>query len=260
MNKRTLIPLILIAALALTGCNFRVVRGSGDVITEDRDVSGFDRVSLSFAGRMTITQGDEESLTIEAEDNVMELIETEVRNGKLSIGLERNYSVITTETVHYTLTVKDLTELAISGAADIEIGDLVTDSLEVKISGAGNIEFDSLETGSLEIDISGAGDIEVNDLTAETLRVDLSGAGSIEVSGTVTDQVVSMSGLGSYDGRDLESETCEVSLSGAGSATVWATESLEVDISGAGSVNYYGNPSVDSSISGLGDLDNKGDR
>ena len=87
MNKKMLLPLVLIMFL-LSACN--AVRGSGDVVTETRAVSGFDQVSLSGQGELIVTQGDQESLEIEAEDNIIAVIETEVRGNTLYIGIKEN--------------------------------------------------------------------------------------------------------------------------------------------------------------------------
>ena len=61
----------------------RTLRGSGDIITENREVSGFDRVSLSGFGEVTIEVGEKESLTVTTDDNIMPYVHTEVKNNTL---------------------------------------------------------------------------------------------------------------------------------------------------------------------------------
>ena len=73
-------------ACAVPFVGIRTIKGSGNVVTEERDVSGFDRVALSGFGEVIITQGDKESLTVETDDNLMRYIETKVRGGTLELG------------------------------------------------------------------------------------------------------------------------------------------------------------------------------
>jgi hypothetical protein len=226
----------------LPGIAFGSERGSGTVITETREVSDFDKVVFSTFGDLTIEQGERESLTIEAEDNVLPGIVTEMRDGQLIIEYPEQFGrgVVPTRPVRYTLTVRNLSLLAISGA--------------------GNVTMPRLKTETLAVSLSGAGNFDLTDLQADRLDFTLSGAGNMNASGEVESQGVRLSGLGNYDAADLQSSTAEVSVSGAGSATVWVEQDLDVKISGAGSVNYYGDPEVRSDISGLGNVDRIGDK
>ncbi|MBG7610115.1 MAG: DUF2807 domain-containing protein [Anaerolineae bacterium] len=240
-NKLLLIALftLMVLSLACRATPFfdRTIEGSGNLITESRDVSGFDRVNLSGYGQVIVEVGDEESLTVTTDDNIMPYVRSEVKNNTLVLdfedkGFDRGYNP--SDGITFNLVVKNLSR--------------------VDISGAGSMEVNGLETEKLRIDLSGAGALEISSLTADELVIHQSGAGTVVVSGTVKGQELSHSGVGSYHAADLESETAIVEISGAGSATVWATESLDVDISGLGHVVYYGNPRVIQSISGLGNL------
>mgnify|MGYP002682593131 CR=1 FL=1 len=93
MKKATSLFIILVAALALSACNVNlqignneVITGSGNVATREIEVSGFDAVRLAGVGDLTITQGQTESLTIEAEDNILDVLESKVRAGELVLG------------------------------------------------------------------------------------------------------------------------------------------------------------------------------
>jgi len=217
------------------------IRGSGDVVTEERPVGDFGHVSLTGVGKVIITQGASESLTVRADGNVLPYIRTEVTNGTLVLGL-------TEEAQGKSF---DPTELTF----DLRVREI--DRLD--LSGAGSIETSSLDTDRLQVNLSGAGQIVVGSLRAEELVARLSGVGSLEIAGKVASQDADISGLGTYRAAGLESERAVVEVSGAGDATVWATESLKVRISGAGSVEYYGNPSITQDLSLVGRLVNLGD-
>jgi hypothetical protein len=240
VNKRILFSIGLIV-LVLSSCSV----GSRRVVTEDVKVSNFDQVNFSAVGELTITQGDRESLTIEAESNVMNRIETSVRGGTLHIDMRTGGfpwigNVVPTKPVKYDLTVKELNSL--------------------DLSGLGNVYAGAIDTDRLNLDLSGAGQVIIRSLTADSLEVEHTGLGKCELSGQVTRQEVRLTGAGEYDAADLESEKAEVVLTGLGKATVWATETLDIELTGAGSVSYYGNPRVTQNVTGLGNVKSLGSR
>ena len=229
-----------LAMLLLAACGIGLVVGSGKSVTEEREISGVKGVELSFAGDLRITQGDEEKLVITADDNVMPLITTEVRNGILDIGSKSSIGFQPMSKLQYDLTVREL------------------DSL--KLSGAGNATMDGLETGDLTLAVSGAGNLSLQDVDADRIQASMSGLGNMELSGKAARQDVKLSGAGNYSGGDLETGAADVTISGLGSATVWATETLDASISGAGSIEYYGDPQVTKQVSGLGNVEGKGEK
>lgn len=216
--------------------------GSGRVITETRKASNFDSIEVSYPAKVFVSQGSSESIKIEAEDNLLPGLMTEVRNDTLKIyyKAEKDKRVNPTRLVKITIVVKELKE--------------------VNFESAGELTIEGIETDDLNVSVSGAGNLELNEITARNLVVDLSGAGSMTASGNSDDLRVIISGFGSYDGKDLHSKTAAVNLSGAGSATVWADKELDVQISGAGSVDYYGTAHVTKQVSGLGGVNHVGDK
>ena len=236
--------MVLIAAslaCAVPSVGIKTIKGSGNVVTEERDVSGFDRVALSAFGEVIITQGDEESLTVETDDNLMQYIETQVRDGTLELGFTDDDILLRpSKSIIFRLSVIELTAL---------------DS-----SGAGLFEIDELDADRLEVTLSGAGDIRMSSLTATHLAVTVSGAGNIELAGQVKTQEINLNGLGNYNAPDLESQAATVRISGAGSATIWVYDTLDVTISGAGNVEYFGSPNVTQDISGVGKVTSRGDK
>jgi hypothetical protein len=220
----------------------RRVRGSGDVVREERRVSDFDHVSLTGIGRVVLTQGESESLTVETDDNILPYIRTEVRGRTLVLGFNKRATGRSMDPSELTfhLQVREVSGLDLTGAGTLEADSLTCDRLQVHLSGAGHIAVDSLD--------------------AEELVVRLSGAGGLEVAGEVTEQDVDISGVGAYRGSRLQSERAVVEVSGAGGATVWVTETLNVRVSGVGSVDYYGSPSVTQNVSLVGKVASLGAR
>lgn len=238
--------LLVLSVIVTFGCNFitqavggvlQEVQGSGTIITQDRGVSDFSRVELGGTGQVTITQGDQEALTVEADDNIMPYIRTDVRGSTLYLG--------------FTSTA---TGMRISPSTPIKFNLTMKQISGLEVSGSGNITAPSVDTTSLDLQISGSGNVDVAALQASSVDTGISGSGSVSLAGRVTDQKVSISGSGKYEAAKLQSQKADVSVSGSGDTTLWVTDALDVRISGSGDVSYYGNPSVQSSSSGSGKI------
>ena len=199
-----------VAAFAmLVACS--ATTGSGNVVSESRNVSGFTKIELSGAGEMTIDQNGTEALTIEADDNLMPKLTSEVVDGTLRLREKSNLTLHLTKPVKYRVSVKDLSGLMISGS----------------------------------------GVVTASKITTSRLAVDISGSGKVTVGGTVQNQDLTMSGSGSYQAKNLQTKITSVKMSGSGDTTVTVSESLDLEMSGSGKVTYYGNPAqVNQQISG----------
>lgn len=242
MSKRVLL-IMLILSLALSACTINMVTGSGKVITQSKSVAGFSNVVFGGLGELVVVQGSTEGLKIEAEDNIMARIRTDVKNGTLTIGFDReNWQdlVSPTKPIKYTLSVKTLTGL--------------------ELTGAGNAVIEALKTTNLVLKITGAGDIKIAKLEANSVTTVLGGAGNLDLSGKVTREEATLSGVGNYGAGNLESLTAKITLTGAGGATLWARDALDVTITGVGSAGYYGSPKITKNITGLGVLNSLGNK
>ncbi len=222
---------------------------STSMITQERDVQGFKRVTLRDYGELIVSKGEKESLTIESEQQILDAIQTSVRGDTLDIRIgaswldKLTYALSTSFTripIKYTLVVKELAALDILGAARVQIA--------------------GIESERLAIVLGGAGEIIGRDLQAEQLDVDLRGAGRIELSGQVKEQWVTISGAGNYHAPDMATMNTQAEINGAGKATVTAQEELNLAIRGMGSVDYYGPGTVKRTISGLGSINHLGER
>lgn len=231
MRSRCLFALVgAILVVSLIACDGTIlgesVRGSGEVVEQDREVSGVSGVELSMQGTLEITTGGGESLRIEAEDNLLEYIETDVRGGKLVIETRPGVNLRPTRPIKYTLTVDELKSIAISSSGNVEAEEVRSDSCTVTISSSGNVT--------------------IEDLACTSLRVDITSSGNLEVSGgEVQEQDITLSSSGEYRARGLESAEAEVTLTSSGRATLRVSEQLTGRLSSSGDVRYIGNPRVD---------------
>lgn len=210
------------------------VNGSGNLVTEEFDLDGFDEIQLRGVGQVSVSLAGSHSVSVETDDNILEALVIEVQGDTLVLAVESG-TTIDPSVLEYRIELPELRRLALPGAGSVSM------SGWTGTSGA--------------IDVPGAGSVAVTDADLDSLEVSLSGVGSIEVAGSTGTLRLDIPGAGSFDGLDLEASQAEVTLSGVGSAEVWATDELDVTVSGAGSLRYRGDPSVRSDISGVGSIE-----
>lgn len=238
------ILLVLGIGILLSACMNgmpNVVRGSGKLSTTTQELSGVTGVQLATLGDLTILLGNQESLVIEAEDNLLPLFETKMSSGVLTIQTKPNTSMLTTKPVKYTLTVKSLKSLAVSSSGNISAPTLNVDHFTLAVSSSGKITLAGLQAKRLQASISSSGGI-----TIETGQVD--------------QQTINISSSGNYLAGDVQSVTAQCNISSSGDATIWVTESLTGNLSSSGNINYYGNPRTSVTTSSSGRLNSRGDK
>ena len=205
--------------------------GSGKVINEKRPAAAVKSVDLAGIGDLTIVQGEAEGLSIDAEDNVLPLLETKVEGGALRIGLKGD--VAPTKPVRMQLMVKALDSVQLSGSGKIHAEKLTAaGTLNVKLVGSGNIDLKGVECAKWVVALTGSGDVQA--------------------AGHAKEQTVEVTGSGDYEGYGLETGAADVTVSGSGDCEVSAKDKLNVTISGSGDVDYQGSPAVTKKVSGSG--------
>ena len=159
--------------------NWGGVKGSGNSATEKRDVAGFRGVDASGVFQVEIVAGKEFSVEVDADDNLLPMIETEVRDGILNIGTDGRVSPKSPMRVR--ITAPDIDNLQASGVAKVSLTGVKNGSLSVDSSGASRITVEGT-TGSLSVDVSGASKIDTANLQAENATIDASGASQVSVN------------------------------------------------------------------------------
>lgn len=262
MAKRISFVLIGVALLtSILACNTlfggnigrETINGSGTVIEVTRLLDDLTSVELAMPGTLYIETGNRVELRIEAEDNLMEHIFSDVTAGKLVIRTAPGINLRHTRPINYYLTVVELDRVAITSSGDINTGDLAADSFEIASSSSGNLTLGNLACDSLQVGISSSGDVLISSLIAESVRVNISSSGSLGIqSGLVESQDIRISSSGEYRAEALESSKADVTLSSSGSATIRVSESLSGSLSSSGNIYYLGDPGVDVSTSSSG--------
>lgn len=226
MNKiKALVPLLV--AILLIGCAQVRITGSGNVVSQEEAITGFDTVDISHSFSVDITQGEDFSVVIRVDDNLVEYLDVTKDGSTLKIRFDpaRSYNFFDA-TMEAEITMPELAGLDLSGNSD------------ARVSG-----FESMQ--SLTVDLSGNSNLR-GDIQAGDSSFDASGNSSIALSGSAGDVSVDASGSSDVDLADFPAADGSVSASGASTVTVNLSGRLDADASGSSDVYYLGNPQLGS--------------
>lgn len=226
-----------VACLLLASCNFNVslgegTRGNGNVKTDERPVNGsFTAIHAQEGLDVHVTQANEASIRVEADENIIELIGTDIENGVLKIHAVENIGRASSKKVY--VSVPTIEELKTSSGADLRVENPVkTDRISLKSSSGSDIL------------------VEVN---AHSVFCDSSSGAEIKVTGTAKTIEAEASSGSEVDANGLTTEEAYAKASSGGSVSVNATEKVEARSSSGGDIYYSGNPRVvhkNNSVSG----------
>jgi hypothetical protein len=200
MKCMRLIPILALGmGLALGGCITHTgVQGSGVSKTEKRELPAFKSIETQGAYDVEVTCQRPGSFEIEGDDNIIPLIQTEVRDGVLYVTSKNS---TTSKTVSLRVALPDLAAITSTGAGKINVVGVKNDKFEVHSTGAAKVTATG-QTKAAVITSTGAGEIDAHDLHAEKADVNIVGAARADVY--ATEQLdVSITGAGkvSYSGK-----------------------------------------------------------
>ena len=237
MKQFALLSLLILLPACDWFANSKTIQGSGIKARKEYPIEDVDELKVAGSGKVKLKQGDTELLVIEADDNILPHIITEIDDGELFIHPERNTNLRSKSGIVYYLTLKNIEEIKLSGAVDLE------SSL--------------IEAKKLEFGLSGATKIKAR-IKTDTLEIEGSGASKLYLEGETNKQEVKISGSMHYDAGSLQSDVAEIEVSGASRITVAVRKKLEVEASGVAVVSYKGNPEVTKEISGAASVEKVG--
>ena len=212
--------------------DFDCVRGNGDIDTKELFLNDFHSVKLNTSANVFVTQGNEQSIRVDLDENLFQELDRDVFNGTWEIEFDRCVKNIHKFDVY--ITIPDIRKLTISGSGDI-VGEnvFIGDDLDLKITGSGQMDI-AFEGEQIDADITGSGDMR---LEGEIERLDFR-----------------VSGSGDLQAFKMISDISEIDIRGSGDAEITVNDLLIVRIDGSGDVFYKGDPELDIKINGSGDV------
>lgn len=161
--------------------NFKGVKGSGNMATEARNATGFKSVDVGGVFQVEITAQKDFAVEVEADDNLLQYIKTDVRDGVLHI--ETSQKISPKSKIRVRVSAPEINHLDVSGVANVTLTDLKTTNFGLDSSGASKIKI-SGETTKLTVDVSGATKIDAEQLKTVDANIDASGASTVTVNAT----------------------------------------------------------------------------
>ena len=258
--KRVLLILVVAGLTTMVGVGQK---------KETRPVSDFTGIDASGVFNITVTRGSAESLIIEADDDLMPYVRSEIRNGVLHLFVDKRDRQKKIKTLKAFIVMKNLDRLSLSGTCKLTANDLFTsDTFKGSCSGVANMTV-NINTGQLDIDAGGVSKIQLKanvngnakldvsgtskiqaELKANQVKISSSGVSSVDLSGSATDIKIDASGTSKADAENFTVRTATVESSGTSKITVNVAETLKVNSSGASSVGYKGSPIIEARTGG----------
>ncbi len=208
--------------LCLPGCvaNFTglaSVAGSGNMVTDIRDVPQFDRVLVEGSTDVTVSIGDTQSVEVDVDDNLVDIITTEVSDGRLVVSSSQGYS--SSGGVVVRITVPELNGVGITGSGDLTASGLRAKDFEASVAGSGDITVTG-ETATVTARVAGSGTIDASKLHSTEAVAKIAGSGDIYVcaSSKVTAKIAG-SGDIAYSGHSGMEPEVSTSVAGSGDVT-----------------------------------------
>lgn len=206
--------LIALIALLSIGCMLGPgVQGSGNVKAEMRELGRFTGIDLEGAADVNVTIGEQQSVLVETDDNILPIIETTLDGDRLVISSKDNFR--SSKGVKVRITVARLEAARISGSGSITATGVKSGKFEAAVSGSGDLRI-SGEAESLNAVVTGSGDIDTTKLEAADATVTVTGSGDVKISASKS---ISASVTGSGDVR-YTGKPSQVQKSVTGSGTI----------------------------------------
>lgn len=224
MATLTKIIVTALLSLLLMSCNFDLnfgVKGNGDVTTTNRELNeSFHTISANEGLDVYLTQGDSESIKVQADENLQDIILTEINNGVLKIHTAENISYASSRKV--IVNFKTLDKISASSGSDvISTNTITTDDLKVYTSSGSDAK------------------LEVN---VEHLICDSSSGSDIKISGTTNTLEASASSGSDIKAGNLKAVTTIAKANSGADITVNTSKALTASANSGGDIHYYGDP------------------
>jgi len=228
------IAALVAIVLLTTACNpFETVKGRGEVISENRSVGTFTSVEASGDLEVYLSQGAAQPVRVEGQDNILDVLETFVRNNELVIRYKTGVTVRRHEPVRIYIINPELNAVKVTGSGEA-IGQT------------------NWSVNDFRASVSGSGKLEITLVDAEDISSEISGSGNMYLKGNSLTHETEVSGSGNVRAFDLITKEAKARISGSGDCELTARDKLEARISGSGTIRYKGNPVIDSRITGSG--------
>ncbi|MBX7043118.1 MAG: DUF2807 domain-containing protein [Ignavibacteria bacterium] len=226
--------------ISFSSAGAQSVKGNGTVSKRTYNVGSFDKIELNGIFNTVLSQGTEEKVVIETDENLQQYLKPVVSGGTLLIETNEDVNIRNTTKMEVHVTLRNLSTISNNGVGNI--------SSQGKLS-----------LGDLKIESNGVGNIKL-DMDAGKLVLEMASVGNIKLEGSADQGDFLISGVGNVKAEDMAIKTLKIKSSGVGNASVYVTGLIYPEIEGAGNIRCKGNPTVkDLKQNGIGTFKLKDD-
>ncbi len=200
------------------------IKGNGDVETINRSLGDYDKIAVGGDFRVELVKGAEGTITIKADENLLEFIETEVKNGNLAIKVKKGYQIRSKKNIEITIPFEEIEGVSLAGSGTIRTND-------------------EIKSNDLKLSLAGSGNMDLT-ISSKDLDTNIAGSGNIKLTGNTNEFKCSIAGSGNLNGYNLKATITTVSIAGSGNIKVDALTEIHAKIAGSGNVIYTGNPEI----------------
>lgn len=231
-KHKILTPKIILVFISLLFINTTInaqyfqknIKGNGDITTITRTASDYNKIGVGGNFNVTLVKGKEGKITIKADENLLEYIETEVEKGNLSIKVKKGYQIRPKKQVEIIIPFEEIEAVSLAGSGAIFTSDIIkSNDLKLSLAGSGNM------------------DLKVS---AKDLDTNIAGSGNIILNGTSDEFECSIAGSGNLNGNKLKAKVANVKIAGSGNIKIDVQNEIHAKIVGSGNVIYTGNPKI----------------
>lgn len=243
------------------------VKASKNYVTKQIKVSDFDQIAVSGSLDVTYTQqSGKPKVEIYTSDNIVDLLDIYVKNGKLNLGFKKNVKVSYNK-LEIRVTSEDLNTVNVAGSGDFKFtnglktdqlkmnvagsGDITASNIQcsqvftANVAGSGDIECKQLKAADMDISVAGSGDLKIENALVTSANASVAGSGTVKISGNADKANYSVAGSGDLYANDFKVQNISASVAGSGDIKCHAVEHLKARVSGSGTIGYKGNPELD---------------
>lgn len=243
------------------------VKASKNYVTKQIKISDFDQIAVSGSLDVTYTQqSGKPKVEIYTSDNIVDLLDIYVKNGKLNLGFKKNVKVSYNK-LEIRVTSEDLNAVNVAGSGDFKFtnglktdqlkmnvagsGDITASNIQcsqeftANVAGSGDIECKQLKAADMDISVAGSGDLKIENALVTSANASVAGSGTVKISGSADKANYSVAGSGDLYANDFKVQNISASVAGSGDIKCHAVEHLKARVSGSGTIGYKGNPELD---------------
>ena len=243
------------------------VKASKNYVTKQIKVSDFNQIAVSGSLDVTYTQqSGKPKVEIYTSDNIVDLLDIYVKNGKLNLGFKKNVKVSYNK-LEIRVTSEDLNTVNVAGSGDFKFtnglktdqlkmnvagsGDITASNIQcsqeftANVAGSGDIECKQLKAADMDISVAGSGDLKIENALVTSANASVAGSGTVKISGNADKANYSVAGSGDLYASDFKVQDISASVAGSGDIKCYAVEHLKARVSGSGTIGYKGNPELD---------------